>query len=189
MRSRVTLARIDAAEMLFTSASPPITASLRIAERRAAVAVDFHERRHDRQPFHRALHRQHRGVQDIQRIDFLDRGRRDAISQRALDDLVVQLVALFGGEHLRIVEPANHRFRRIENHRSSHDRTRQRAAPGFVDAADDVVRRRRSSGRPAPPHRTLCAEVRASVTAAPCAFRRTLATTSAARCAVFCFST
>ena len=80
-------------------------------------------------------------MEDVERVDFLDRRRCDAKAQRAIDDLLVQFLALFRAQHLRIVETANYGFRRIENDRRSHDRTRQRSAPRFIDATNDVVRR------------------------------------------------
>jgi hypothetical protein len=61
---------------------------------RAAVAVDQGQRRHGAQRFHRAAHGQHRGLQDVELVDFFFRRFGDRPGQRVLLDQRRQHVAL-----------------------------------------------------------------------------------------------
>ena len=72
---------------------PRRSASAGTRSTRQPVAVDQHLRRQQAQALDRAAHRQHRGLQDVQRVDLLDAGLADAAAQRLGADLVVQPLA------------------------------------------------------------------------------------------------
>ena len=90
----MTLARMDAAEIDATVASPPTIGLGADADLGQPVAVHQHLVRRQAQAFDGALHREHRGVQDVERVDLGDAGLGDAERQRVGADLVEQAVAL-----------------------------------------------------------------------------------------------
>src|SRR5690606_1840740 len=102
----------------------------------AAVAVDQGQTRRHAESLHRALHRQHGGVKDVQPIDFLDLGTRDAPGEGLLADFLEQRLATNLAELLRVVETEDGP-RRIENHRRGDHRTTERATTDLVDAGDE----------------------------------------------------
>lgn len=109
----------------------------RYGQLRATVAIDQGQLGGNVQAFHRTLHGQHRGLQDVQAVDFLDLCTGDAETQGLFTDLVEQRLALGFGEFLRVVQ-AEDRARRIKDHRRRHHCAAQRAAAHFVNAGDQV---------------------------------------------------
>ena len=88
MRSRVTLARIEAAPMHDAqriAVDDGFVAALhrQARERRAQIAVDLHVAGMNPQADQRAPHREVRGLQDVQAIDFFDIGPRHRPGERA----------------------------------------------------------------------------------------------------------
>src|SRR5204862_2046729 len=74
---------------------------------RPLVAVDEDDLRLLGETLYGAPHRQQRRMQDVERVDLGDARRRDADADRALPDLAVEPLALFGAEQLRIVQAAD----------------------------------------------------------------------------------
>ncbi|MNG04421.1 hypothetical protein D3C84_875490 [compost metagenome] len=103
----------------------------------AAVAIDQRQLRRHAEPLHRTLHRQHGGMQDVQLIDLLHLGTGDAPGKGLLADFVEQRIAARFRELLRIVQ-AEDRPRRVEDDRSGHHRTTERATADFVDAGHQL---------------------------------------------------
>ena len=102
---------------------------------RFTVAIDLHQLRALTQRKHRALHRQHAGVQDIQLIDFLDAGLGHSPAQGFVMDFLFEQLTFFFAQLLGIGQ-AGDRLCRIQNHRGRDHRTGQRTTPGFIDACN-----------------------------------------------------
>ena len=94
MRSRVTLAMIDAAAMQKLLRSPPTILCLRKFETWNEAAVHQHVARSETQGGQRAAARRHGGPIDIEAIDFVDLGDADADCYRALADGREEFLAL-----------------------------------------------------------------------------------------------
>ena len=105
----------------------------RDAQHRQPVAVDQHPLRHQPQPFDRAAHRQHRGLQDVDAVDLLDARLADAAAQRLGADLVVEALARGRREQLRVGQATDAALV-VEDHRRRHHRAGQRPAARLVDA-------------------------------------------------------
>ncbi len=88
------------------------------------------------QAVHCQGHRQHRRAEDVEPVDVLDLDHADAEGAAAADAFVGDGPPI-GRELLRIVDPD--RTRLAQHHRGCDNRSRQRSAPGFVDAGDQHV--------------------------------------------------
>ena len=111
-------------------------AQVQIVDARQLVAVHLDVRRAHGKTEQRAAHGEECGLQDVDG----SRSRRDPPSPlptpRARSRMLRrEHVALFGRELLRVRQPANGPVR-IENHRRSHDRPRERPPPRLIDAGD-----------------------------------------------------
>ena len=111
----------------------------RVAQAGAAIAVDQHLDRRQRQPVYGALHREHGCVEDVEPIDFLDIGLRDSPRQRPLPDQRCEALACCLAELLGIIQAGN-RPRGVEDHRRGHHRPAQRPATGLVHPAHQTAR-------------------------------------------------
>ena len=121
--------------------SPPTIASAGQGRSRgSAVAVDAGDVGGVRDAFQREAHAEQGRLEDVDAVDLLDLDEHDVPRQRARDDAVVQLLAPRRRQLLGIVESVDARASRVEHDRGDHDRTGQRAAPGFVDAGNTLDR-------------------------------------------------
>ena len=101
--------------------------------RRHAVAINPHFCRLLFQALHRAFHRQHGGVQDIQPRNFAHIGTRNAIRRSLRLNLHRQFVALFFAELFGIRQTAQIKIRR-QNHRRRKHAAHQTATPRLIHA-------------------------------------------------------
>lgn len=85
-------------------------------------------------------HREERRLQDVDLVDLLLGGKRDAVGERLLRDNVIQRLAALGRQLFRVVQAGNVQPARQDDRRSAH-RSGQRAAPGLVYAADRLIAR------------------------------------------------
>jgi hypothetical protein len=90
-----------------------------------------------------ACHRQKRGAQNVDTVDFGHTRRTDPDMRGPASDAPPQCavagLAFLDAQHLRIVEAVAQGFREaavIENHRRGDHRPGKRPAPGLVNAAD-----------------------------------------------------
>jgi hypothetical protein len=143
--SRAVLARIDAAEIAASLASPPMIAPRRHRQLRTTIAVDQDFRRQHAEGLDRTPHRKHGGLQDIDAVDLFDRCPADRVVQRLVTDFGGQEFASSRGELLRIGE-----FRRSAvPDRGSPPRRRPVPASGPRPASSTPQTRRMSPpGRP-----------------------------------------
>ncbi len=91
--------------------------------------------RRNRQLLQRCGHRLARGLVNVPRVDALRVHFGDRPRERVFTDARRELRAAFGRELFRIVE-ADDAPLGIENYRGGNDRTKQRAASGFINAGD-----------------------------------------------------
>ena len=145
-RSRCTLARIDAADIAATLASPLTTASAGMGSTGSRLPSTSTCARQQTQALDRAPHRQQRGLQDVQAVDLLDARHGDAAAQRLGADLVEQALAPCR-RRAPWSRPGPDRLQFVEDHRRRHHRPRQRPAAGLVDARAPGRARRPSSCR------------------------------------------
>src|SRR6185312_7063519 len=90
----------------------------------------------------RAAHRDEGRLQDVDALDLAHARRADADFNRALPDHQREFIALLEAELFRIVELVAQPARdppAVEDHGGRNHRPGERAAPRFVDAADDAV--------------------------------------------------
>src|ERR1700682_3315996 len=93
-------------------------------------------------------HGEHRGVKNVDPVDLLDASKGHRPRDGALLDARRQHYSALRAKNLGVgetVDPAH----RVEDHRGGVNRAGERAAAGFVDAADDQL----SRGHPAPRRR------------------------------------
>ena len=93
------------------------------------------------QTLYRTLHGKHAGMQNIDRIDFLDTRLRDAEGQGVTPNHYVQFVTLRLIKELR-VQQAGDRFLRVQDHSCRHHRARQWPTAYLIDACNQVNRTR-----------------------------------------------
>ena len=142
MRSRVTLAMTEAAAIEKLSQSPLTTVCTAAGDGRGDAAVDERDIGADPEHVHGARHRQQRRAQDVDAVDFVHAGRADPDPRGSAIDApperAVAGLALFAGQHLRIVELVAEHLREtagVENHGSRDYWSGERSPPGLVDAA------------------------------------------------------
>lgn len=138
IRSRASLAMIDAAAIDSDLASPLTTASQgRTSPFGDQIAVDQQVIRRRVQRRHRALHRQMGGAQNIQGINLFDRcvgnGRL-----RAGQDPAFQCLTLFQAQFLGVVQTVRDRGG-IQNHRRRRHRPGQRAAAHLIHSGNSQM--------------------------------------------------
>ena len=110
-------------------------ATLRHGQRRNAKRIDEHRVWKGRQRQHGPLHRLQRGLVNVDRVDLLGARPRQPPSHRPRDDRVVEPIAAYSRQRLRIRQPRNMPSR-IEHDGARHHRPGQAAAPDLVDARD-----------------------------------------------------
>ena len=103
---------------------------------RAMQAIHQHLLRLDVERQHGAAHRQQGGLQDIELVYFADFGIGHCPSQCALANEGSKPVALAFGKFFGIIQACD-RVGVVEYHRCRTYRACQRAAPGFIYAADE----------------------------------------------------
>ena len=101
-------------------------------EDRQTIAIDQYLGRPQAQPIDRTLHGQHRGLQDIEAVDFLDAGLRNRTTQRLGADFIEQALPASGGELLG-VRQASDGIHLVENDRCSHHGPGQRPTACLID--------------------------------------------------------
>jgi hypothetical protein len=102
---------------------------------RAAIAVDHHLLRRDREAQQGTPHREHRRLQDVDAVDFLGVGPCDRVTQRALADQHREALTLPGFQRLGVGEAAD-RARGVEDDRCRDHGPGERPAPRLVDPRD-----------------------------------------------------
>ncbi len=145
IRSRVTLATIDAAAIDRHSASPPMIAcgpACQVA--RNHVAVDQHMIRREGQGGDGAAHGQVAGAQDVDGVDLFHAGMADAdlgaVQKRCEQRLALPAVKLLG-----VVQSGGNAIGTEPDGSGGH-RARQRTTPGLVDADDEAGTRAMGRG-------------------------------------------
>ena len=113
---------------------------------RGDAAVDEYDIGADPEHVDGACHRQQRRAQDVDAVDFVRARRADPDPRGsaidALPERAVAGLALFAGQHLRIIELVAEHFREtagVKNHGSRDHRPGERPPPCLIDAAHQAL--------------------------------------------------
>ena len=137
MRSRVTLAMMEAAAIDKQRASPLTMVRAGQPSCGRAVAVDGGELRRDGELRDGLRHRPQGGLQDVVAVDALHIRDADAEDRRRFDAGVENLARLLV-EHFAVVDAVGDALG-IEDHRGGDDRARERPAACLVDAGNGAA--------------------------------------------------
>ena len=137
MRSRTTLATMEAAAIDGMLASPLMIVWTGAGQGWRIVAVDERDVRPARQCVERPAHGAQRRLPDVDAVDLGGADRADA-DRRRRQNLKKQLLPPVAVERLRIGEPGRHALE-VEHHGGRNDRPRERAPPDLVESGDRAV--------------------------------------------------
>src|SRR2546426_2629350 len=107
-------------------------------KQRAMWAVEQYLVGRDRKRFHRAPHGEEARLKDIQAVDFFHARPSDGPGQRSILDEDREPFALARAQNLGIGDPGGRAPSRLEHHCGGANRSGERPAASFVDAADQA---------------------------------------------------